>query len=562
MSIRRFSAKLAAPLAILLLTSSCGGGGSSSNNTNSVGISSGSGVPQPNVVPIPADGSVTFSNVTPSSVTLNGKIPPLKPGMVIAGGMAPGIMRKIVSAVQTGTVATVQTTDATLSDVFQKLSLKYSGPLMLGAPSQPLPNIVPNITGSNVQIGHTASVGPMVSTAPSQTFNLPPYLSAANGSAAVNLNGSATVGMYLDCDIELDTAHDVHFARFIPTVVGSVNVSASATAAASLSVEPINYYTLPCEPIVIWVAGIPTSITPQIKIYAKADGEVQAGVNAQATGSLTIGAGIQYEDGTGWSRIQKFDPKFTATSPFDTPRADATFHITPVNIDLEAIIDGIGGPYANVDCPRFTIGVHTSPNPPLTVDADFEGDVGVRTDFLGGAKLNTKPIQGPMIHLFPTGKIEYGEYEETSPVGNDSSWHATTGVYSPSTDPTATNFEWIYSETDQYGDGFDVDYAPSSNVEIDDGQTYNLKLSHYGIVNNYSGPQNFPSQIAVTLHKLSGSTISVEVAGAPSWMMPPPAMNTYTNVLQAPSANSRPESWHAAGPTGNITKRSVPGLSP
>lgn len=93
------------------------------------------GTLQPGVVPIPDDGSVVISNVTPTSITLSGNVPQLKPGSVIAGGPPPGVMRRVVSLGRSGNSVTLQTTDAALTDVFSSLHLHYDGPVEFGKPT-------------------------------------------------------------------------------------------------------------------------------------------------------------------------------------------------------------------------------------------------------------------------------------------------------------------------------------------------------------------------------------------------------------------------------------------
>ena len=90
---------------------------------------------QPDVVPIPDDGSVIISNVTPSSITLSGKVPELKPGNVIAGGPAPGIMRRIISLTQSGDRVMLKTKDAAMTEVFKSVHLHFNGPIQFGEPT-------------------------------------------------------------------------------------------------------------------------------------------------------------------------------------------------------------------------------------------------------------------------------------------------------------------------------------------------------------------------------------------------------------------------------------------
>jgi hypothetical protein len=59
----------------------------------------------------------------------------LKADEVITGGPAPGIMRRIVSIVQSGNAITLETKDAALTDVFQSATMSFSGTLVPGKPT-------------------------------------------------------------------------------------------------------------------------------------------------------------------------------------------------------------------------------------------------------------------------------------------------------------------------------------------------------------------------------------------------------------------------------------------
>jgi hypothetical protein len=92
----------------------------------------GEGTLKSGVVPLPDDGSVVLSDITPTTVTLTGKLPSLKVGAVITGGPAPGIMRRIVSLSQSGDVTRLVTKDVPLTDVFESATMSFSGTLVMG----------------------------------------------------------------------------------------------------------------------------------------------------------------------------------------------------------------------------------------------------------------------------------------------------------------------------------------------------------------------------------------------------------------------------------------------
>lgn len=545
---RRLFANTAAPLALVLLTSGCGGGGKSSPAGTTTPLSS-PGILQPNVAPLPDDGSVTVTNVTPSSITLNGKIPSLKPGMVIAGGPAPGVMRKVVSAVQSGNSEVVQTTDASLSDVFQQASMKFSGPVALTP-------LIPPTVADNRLVNNSipsASESPLaISTAYEQSFPLGSVIDSASGEAALTVSGTATIGMSIDCDIEINSASHVNSARFIPTATLTLNnFAASSSADAQLSLVPLELGHLDCEPIEFIVAGVPTWITPSIALSSTALGEVQAGMSAQGSGQVSIGAGFIY-NGTSISPVTTYNQSLNASASFNGS-ANATCEFTPVNLRFQALVDDVTGPYLSLDCPKLTFGLHTNP-PPLTIDADFDGTIGLSVNVFGGNDIPAIPPFGKTFHLYPS----YNSYDASSSpsiIAGQPYWGSGVALGNiPGTPLNGEKYElsWGYSyyngaynSSDEQIEGFSASYIFYADSPINFGQTYTLPLDTLPGLNETSGgyilPGTPPSQIQVEVDQNPDGSVTVNVTGAPSWMLPP------TNTFEPdPATNS------STGPMPNI----------
>jgi hypothetical protein len=367
----RYVANIVAAM-MLFVTSSCGGGGGGSSPSGS-----NTGTLRPNVVAVPFDGSVTLSNITSSSVTLSGKVPTLKVGQVIIGGPAPGIMRKINSVTQSGGSTILETTDATLTDAFQTLNISFAGTLAAQPGLKPAKSIT-----------ETSSGGGTID---------PTTITLAAG-VTVSISGGIALSFQPgDCVITLNK--DNSYVRFAPSVTGKLKVTATASAAASIAFAPYHYQSFPFSPIFFNVAGAPFWITPTIDLYLKADGQVTAGVSVQSSSSVTVSAGIQFQNGT-WSKVATYKQQFDVT-PTISAAADATCNITPVNANLTVLLDGVGGPFINADLPQFTFGLHSSA-PNLTVDATFDGTVGLQVNAFGfNATAFPYSFTSPTYRLYP-----------------------------------------------------------------------------------------------------------------------------------------------------------------
>lgn len=540
---RRFAARAAAPLAVLLLTSGCGGGGKSSPAGLTVPPSQG--VLQPNVVPIPDDGSVSVTNVTPSSLTLTGNVPPLKAGMIIAGGLAPGVMRKVVSVVQSDGSEMLQTTDAALTDVFQQASIHFSGPVTFEPISS---SSFASSAGSRFAPSATAS----------SPLNFPNVkIPSLSGAAGVTLDTKGSITMTLTSDIEISNGH-LNSVNISASLGGQLNVTASAQADATLSTVPVRLIQLGGSSITIArIEGIPVNVTPELDVNATADGEVSAGVSVGASGSMTAAAGVQY-DGANWSPIDTYTQQFSIT-PTLSGSADAVCDITPISVHIQALFDGVLGPEIDVDCPKFTIGVHSSP-PPLTVAGDVDGDVGVVVGAFGINKSYASPRFHNTFLLFPTGTLQAGAYSDQPPLLNgDYPWTATVDSFPDGNGGTL--LQWIYAtNSNSVPNAFSVSYSCDVPGSVYLGQVYTLSIFGFDPV-----PPQYPQQIAIQIDQGSGSIVSVAVSGAPSWMRPPAGEDFYTYISgtnPSPDAKSLASGATLPSVRANAASRRNNGLVP
>ena len=344
-------------------------------------------VVQPNVIVLPSDGSLSITNVTSTSITLTGNVPRLIPGDVIVSSQGNGLARKVVSFAQAGKGTVVQTSNAALDDLFQQAQIALTKTL---APSDysSITSTAPGITittGTSSQSASPSSSAPLASS-PTEIINFDKVeIHSPSASGAVSLTGSATIklGLVLDADVDIQGVNSV---KFVPTITGTANITASGQANVTLPSVKIEIAHFVGSPIDFQVGLIPVVVVPIMTLSSTADGKIEVGVDVKSSGSVSIGAGVQYQRGPGWSGVTTFDHQLGIV-PTITAKASATCAVTPVNGDVSLMIYGVAGPFVNSDCPKFTfdLEIQSVPRPrgTFSVYGDFDGMVGFRVDILG-----------------------------------------------------------------------------------------------------------------------------------------------------------------------------------
>lgn len=169
-------------------------------------------VVKPEVVVLPADGSVRLTNVTDNSVTLIGSVPPLQPGSAIVSGEGQGLLRRVKAAIPTegGVIATTES--AALVDVFQSAKVRLSKPMTASdwaSVESPLPGVTSRVISDRRQAEEGVSLEAAFNNAV-LSVNLPGGLQVSG-----TIDGTARIGADIDFAFEI-SAGGVDLVRFAP----------------------------------------------------------------------------------------------------------------------------------------------------------------------------------------------------------------------------------------------------------------------------------------------------------------------------------------------------------
>jgi hypothetical protein len=97
----------------------------------------------------------------------------------------------------------------------------------------------------------------------------------------------------------------------------------------------------PLNPLTVWVAWVPVVITPVLTVNIGLDGKVSIGLEAGATQTATLLAGLDYENGA-WSPLSDLSHDFT----FDPPHITSGLNVKPFGeVQLSLLVYGVVGPY-------------------------------------------------------------------------------------------------------------------------------------------------------------------------------------------------------------------------
>lgn len=364
---RRLSVGRAWALVALGLLVGCGGG---QNESASAVLRSG-------VVVLPSDVEVLV--VGSSSVTLSGNVPTLKQDDVIVSGAGEGLLRRVKSVSRTRQGTVVETGPATLEDVFEQANIAFRRD-MGASDFASMTAYLPGVT-----IGTKRSATDLDRAPLEIELTLVDATLFEQGPAKVTLDGSVTVAITLDIAIELDWTGLKRF-RFVPTVVGDGNVTLTSNAEFELFSGKVLLGVLVGNPMVVPAGPIPLVFVPELDLYARWDGSLEVGVEFTSAAEATLGAGVEYTRGAGWSPVVVLPPPELALIPAGNVYVHISFDLTPLRAELSLKLYGVVGPYVGVDFPRFELEYTRELNPAatrITAQAAFEGSAGAKVDVLG-----------------------------------------------------------------------------------------------------------------------------------------------------------------------------------
>jgi len=164
--------------------------------------------------------------------------------------------------------------------------------------------------------------------------------------------------------------------RFSLTNSNSIRNSLKITTGSVLYTleEEMILATQVFSPITIMAGHVPIVFVPILDLVAGADGSVVLWLSAEVSTELSMRAGIQYQDFSGWSPIAHVDYAFSFTPPVPQYAASLKGYIGP---RFNLYLYGAAGPYVNIT-PYLQIDVEPQKTPWWTLYGGIDVPVGFR----------------------------------------------------------------------------------------------------------------------------------------------------------------------------------------
>ncbi len=239
-----------------------------------------------------------------------------------------GFIGRVTSITQSGNQLTISYGPAALNDAFRTLSMSV-------APSTtPIPGACAN--SGNVQLANF-----------DQTFDH--EFSAGPGDVQFSVEPSFNAD--LNFGLQANLLQGVTCFDSIITTMAGAKAEISANIGYDLSPQSADIATIPfCSCLdftcpIVYPAGVPTCIEPQVAVSVDVDGMVSAATSVSADMQATYEAGVSCPTGlNSCGGIGQLTQMFTAHPPDTSVSGTLTGTINP---EIQVLIDGVVGPYVN-----------------------------------------------------------------------------------------------------------------------------------------------------------------------------------------------------------------------
>ena len=317
---------------------------------------------------ISGDGAVfTFTQSTPS---LNA----LETGDVMVSDAttnAPsGFLRKVTSVSSSGGQVVVETEQATLEEAIESGEAHVSGVLRPGSiRGTALPRGATLVTASDIQDEFYLELKDVILYDDDRDMG--------TTDDQITADGSIRLAPGFDFDLEVRD-FELQELSFTMEAVETANLEIKSEidlASAEAEVE----IPLPLElPVItVWVGCVPVVIVPELTLHVGAEGNVHVGVRTGVTQEATLRAGLEYNSGS-WSPIHQFSNEFHFAPPELYAAMELKGYAGP---QLELLLYGVAGPYANVDA-YLKLEADSTQVPWWTLWGGLEVPVGVKVEVL------------------------------------------------------------------------------------------------------------------------------------------------------------------------------------
>lgn len=346
------------------ILSGCGSDNSVTNPpvNNEVVVSSNAKL----IPPLDFQNSIVSFSSDSSLITLRqgaASINSLANGNILVTENGSGMIRKINSVqTQSGNVV-LNTSQAALTDVFQKLNLAFDKQLSASDTT----SIVP---GDSVTITRIKKDG-------ANLIDITLSFQNIQNGFAVSGEITFSISYHVDIRINNNTLQSGTEVSFTPSA--SVRLNAGLGVVSNF-VRKVKLFDVNFAPFVVFIGGWPVVFTPNNSIYLKFDAEGRVTATAEVTSSIQATAGVTYNNNN-WTSFVNESHNFSFVPPLPNLSIEADAKASLEN-EVSLRIYGIVGPYINVG-PYLNLGVTATPPIKAELYGGIEGSIGVRVIILG-----------------------------------------------------------------------------------------------------------------------------------------------------------------------------------
>ena len=277
----------------------------------------------------------------------------LEPGFILVSepvpGAAPaGFLQRIETKRLEGDEIIFETTQAALTDVFEKATIRLEQEL------EPEDVVDPQLLYQGMSYQSAADVGelrPQASVGFDHTITFNEVLIDQDDDKSttddqLRIDGSFSFDARASAGIDIDCCESIIFP-YLDSLYGKVRLEESVdinlTGALKTSFdERFEVARLYFGSFTVPVGPVPVVFVLDMVISVGASGEFTATLEAGATQELTVQVGIEYTDDDGWRDLNEFDFDFDVPTPEITATASAKAFLRP---QFNVKIYGLAGPY-------------------------------------------------------------------------------------------------------------------------------------------------------------------------------------------------------------------------
>ena len=274
-----------------------------------------------------ADEVLRFKAMTPVLASLS-------PGDVIAAGVTPqtplGLLRRVVKVQQGSSGIEVGVLPATLEDAIEQGSLQHCG----------------DLRGRRFRVfDGTQNVYPFDGTEVLMPFSFEvtgPQGQRARFAGRVSLGSNAGLGYCVTLGLDYGRVHSFQFNTTLDVtmVLDTIAADGDVEFAREFEVARVLF-----EPETIPAGGLPIVLAPEIGVFVRVEGSLNAGFKASLRQAGVVGAGASYANGE-WTPMRKFTTSY-AFNPTGVP-GTAKF-VASVKPQVALKLYGLPGPVAGYE---------------------------------------------------------------------------------------------------------------------------------------------------------------------------------------------------------------------